>query len=92
MTMNEYMSQAKDIFNHLLVVGDPISRHNQVKYLVNGLSFEYNSLITTLTYKKIMPTLEEVFTMIKVHEQKIKRTYFTRQSSIHVQTPPIFPL
>lgn len=71
--MNEYINQAKDIFNLLLAAADPISLREQVIYLVSGLNFDYNSLITTLTYKKKMPTLEEVFIMMRVHEQQVQR-------------------
>lgn len=39
--------------------------------MLGGLSFEYNSLLTKLTYKKKMPSLEEFFTMMVVGEQQL---------------------
>lgn len=47
----------------------------QIMYLVNGLNFDYSSQITSLTYKRKMPALEEVFTMLRVHEQQIVRMH-----------------
>lgn len=51
--MSEYVNKAKDLFNHLNTI--------------RGLDFTYNSLITILTYKKKIPSLEEVFTMMHVY-------------------------
>lgn len=71
LSMSDFISRAKDLFNHLSVAGVQISLREQIMYLVNGLNFVYNSLITTITYKQKMPTLEEVFTMTHAHEQQI---------------------
>lgn len=70
MSMNEYINRTKHLFNLLSAAGDTISLREQVMYLIEGLNFGYSSLITNLTYKN---SLEEVFTMMRVHEQQIQR-------------------
>lgn len=70
--MNDYISRAKDLCNHLSAASDPISPRDWIMYLFSGLNFDYSSLITTLTYKKEMPSLEEVFTMREYMNKKCR--------------------
>lgn len=68
MTMDEYISKAKDLFNTLFVIGNNIIIREKIMYLLDGLNSDYNALVTKLTSKKNMSPLEEVFTMMKIHE------------------------
>lgn len=52
MSMNEYISKTKDLFNTLIALGDNITIHDKIFYLFDGLNFDYNSLMTKLTYMK----------------------------------------
>lgn len=58
-----------------------MSLRKQIMYLVNDMNFDYSSLITTLMYKKKMPTLEEAFTMLHVHEHQIVRMHLLTADS-----------
>lgn len=68
MTMDEYISKAKDLFNTLFVIENNIIICEKIMYLLDGLNSDYNALVTKLTSKKNMSPLEEVFTMMKIHE------------------------
>lgn len=67
--MSQYINTVKDLFNILIVVGATITLKDYIIYMIGRLDFNYNSLITTLTHKKKIPSLEKVFTMMHVYEQ-----------------------
>lgn len=67
-TMEQYISVAKDLTDHILAAGDTISDREQILYVLGGLDSDYTSLVTTITSKKRILPLAKVSTCIRMHE------------------------
>lgn len=75
MTMNEYISKATYLLNTLSTIGDNITIHEQILYLLCGQNFDYNSLATKLTYKKENASYKRSAYDNEIHEQQLESMY-----------------
>lgn len=68
--MEKYICKAKDLIDHILVVGDHLNDHEKMLYILEGFDSNYVSLITNITSKKRVLGLDEVFTRLITHERQ----------------------
>lgn len=74
-TMGQYIIVAKDLIDHILAVSDKISDYEQILYILGGLDSNYTSLVITITSKKWVLFLDEVFTCTRIMNNKEKHEY-----------------
>lgn len=58
--MEKYISNSKDLIDHLFASGDALSDKKHMLYVLGGLDTNYTSLVTYITNKKIILTLNEL--------------------------------
>lgn len=82
-TIEQYISVAKDLKDYILAAGDKINDREQILYVLEGVDFNYTSLITTITnMKRILPP-NKVFPRMRMHERQHERMHFSDPDLIH---------
>lgn len=74
LTTDAYISGARELINHVIPAGDVINPCEQVLYVMGCLDLAYVSLMTSITNKKHIPCLDEVFSKMIIHEQQLAST------------------
>lgn len=64
----DYTNTLNELINHLIATIYAINDKEHVLYVLEGLDLNYTSLIILITSKKFLPSLDEVFSKIKIHE------------------------
>lgn len=72
-SMEEYIVDAKELFDLMSEIGDLISSQEEILYLLGGLNAGYISIVTNITHKKNMPSIDEVFSRLITHERQLVR-------------------
>lgn len=68
--MKKYIDNSKDLIDYLLVSSDALSDKEYILYVFDGLDTNYTSLITHITNKKKILTLDELYARIRMHEKQ----------------------
>lgn len=68
--MKKYIDNSKDLIDYLLVSSDALSDKEYIIYVFDGLYTNYTSLITHITNKKKILTLDELYARIRMHEKQ----------------------
>lgn len=71
--MESYISIEKNLIDHIIATGDNISDIEQILYILRGLGVYYNSIVTNLTQKKWVSSLDEVFNKLRIHVKFLER-------------------
>lgn len=72
-SISEYMLGIKSIVNFLLVVGDSISEHDQINFILDGLSKEYNLFVMQIYGSTCLSMIYDVKTLIYVKEIQLHK-------------------
>lgn len=67
-----YTSHSKDLIDHLFTIGDALSNRVQVLYMLGELDGGYKSPMITITNKKMVLSLDELFTRMRIYDMKMK--------------------
>lgn len=60
-SIDEYIEDAKELFDLMSATCDQISFREYILYLVGGLNYDFISLIMNITYMKNSSNIDEVF-------------------------------
>lgn len=71
-TMEQCISLEKKLVDHILEFVDIISNREHMLYVFEGLDSNYISLITNITNKKQILSLNDIFTCLRMHERQCK--------------------
>lgn len=71
--MGQYINHSKDMIDHLLVSRDTLSIRDQVLYVLRGLDGCYEFLVTIVTNKKKVLSLDELFNRMRTHDKQLER-------------------
>lgn len=71
--METNINTIRELINHLIARDEMISTREQVIYVLVGLDLEYTSLITNITNKKHLRSLDEVLSRMRTYEQQLQR-------------------
>lgn len=69
MSFEQCISTIKDLINYLLVVEYSISEKEQMLYVLGRLDAQYASLVTNSIEKKWILGMDELFTLLRVHDR-----------------------
>lgn len=72
-SISEYMLGIKSVVNFLLVVGDSISEHDQINFILDGLSEEYNLFVMQIYGSTCLSMIYDVKTLIYVKEIQLHK-------------------
>lgn len=77
--MEQYGGNGKDLIDYILAIDDKLNDIEQIIYVLGGLDINYTSLVTSITSKKIVISLDEVFTRMSMHERQHDRMTLPNQ-------------
>ncbi|KAK4272694.1 hypothetical protein QN277_021212 [Acacia crassicarpa] len=69
-SMNEYLLKVKSSFDALAAIGSPISLSDQLDYVFDGLSEDYDSFITSISTRLEPYTMAEVEALLMAQETR----------------------
>lgn len=71
MLMETYISITKSLIDYVSITSDEISNRDQVLYILGGLGSDYACIIPTITQKKKVSSLSDLFSSLRIQENKI---------------------
>nr|KYP35013.1 hypothetical protein KK1_043971 [Cajanus cajan] len=90
--MEEFLLRIKALVDALASVGESVSLQEHVDVILEGLSQDYNSVISVVESKFETPSIEEVEALLLAHEmrlQKYKKKLLSESASINLTQAPI---
>jgi hypothetical protein len=94
MTAKDYFLSIKRMADELAFAGQPLKSNEILTYVLAGLGQEYDSLVSTITSRFDVVTLEELYSLLVIAETRINQHYETIQvvESVNMDTrqPPLF--
>ena len=85
-SVQEHIKAMTEIFDGLLVIGDPISDENRVAHLLAILLESYNVLVTALEANEAVPRMEVVTERLLHEERKLKERVGSERSREEAMT------
>ena len=71
-SVQEHVKEMTEIFNGLLVIGDPVSDENRVVHLLASLPDSFNMIVTALEANPQVPKMEVVTERLLHEERKLR--------------------
>lgn len=72
-SVTKYFNKAKILVDAIQAAGQVISDTELVVYLLTGLGTDYDSIITSLSTRPILPSSSQVLSYLMVHEARLSR-------------------
>ena len=77
LSISDYYQRAKTLADTLAAIGQPLQDFEVVSYILGGLDSTYVSLVTSITTRVDPISLEDLFSHLLSHEQRIERNHAT---------------
>lgn len=68
MIVEVYISTTRELIDNVIATSDTISSKEQMIYALGSLDLTYTSLVKNIINNKHIPTLDEVFSRMRIHE------------------------
>ena len=92
LSISDYYQRAKTLADTLAAIGQPLQHFEVVSYILGSLDSTYDSLVTSITTRVDPISLEDLFSHLLSHEQRIKRNHATPDIPFPQQMLPLAPL
>jgi hypothetical protein len=94
MTAKDYFLSIKRMADELALAGQPLKSDEILTYILAGLGQKYDSLVSIITSRSDVVTLEELYSLLLIAESRINQHHDTIQvvASVNLATrqPPLF--
>nr|TKR99539.1 hypothetical protein D5086_0000189690 [Populus alba] len=94
MNAKDYFLSINQMSDELALAGQPLNSDEILTYILAGLGQEYDSLVSTITSRSDVVTLEELYSLLLITESRINQHHDTIQvtASVNMATrhPPSF--
>nr|KYP32563.1 hypothetical protein KK1_046725 [Cajanus cajan] len=85
-SLNNYLLSIKKIVDTLASVGSPIDPSEHISIILDGLSSEYNSLVTSIISRTDPYTVTEIETLLATLESRLERQKKEESDSFAMQS------
>ena len=82
LNMMEYLLKVKFVANNLVAIGESISEHDHVLYLLGGLVVDYNSFVVSITSRHEPLYLAEIHSMLLTYEHCLEQQNATDEANL----------
>lgn len=67
MNIKDYIAKVKNLVNALNVVGCTATMQEQIVYILAGLGIEFDSIVSVISAKSKLKSLQEVYPLLMTH-------------------------